>query len=171
MLQRPQPTEHDPYYGLYIDQAPEGDILTILENELETTLNLLGDLPEERAGYRYADDKWSIREVIGHLIDTEWTFTYRCLCFARRDPASLPGFDQDHWARVSNADHVPLAHLLNVFTATRRSSVAIFGSFDDEIWARSGVANEVSFSVRSMPYILAGHEIHHRKVLVERYGL
>ncbi len=168
-LQRPDPSEHDPYYGLYINQAPDGDILAIMADELTTTLDVLGDLDPARETFRYADDKWSIREVVGHLIDTEWTFAYRGLCFARTDPAALPGFDQDLWARASNAGERPLAELLATLTCARRSSLAIFRAFDDEMWRRTGVASGLSFSVRAMPYILAGHEIHHRKVLAEWY--
>ena len=168
-LRRPDPSEHDPYYGLYIDQAPDGDILARMEEGLARTLEVLGDLSAEHASFRYADGKWSICEIVGHLIDTEWTFTYRGLCFARQDPAQLPGFDQDLWARESNAHDRPLAELLADFANARRSSVSIYRSFDDARWTRQGVANGLSFSVRSMPYILAGHEIHHRKVIEERY--
>lgn len=168
-LQRPEPSEHDPYYGLYIDQAPEGDILTNLDSELTATLRLLEGLSEEHESHRYAEGKWSIREIVGHLIDTEWTFSYRGLCFARTDPAELPGFDQDLWVRASNASERPLADLLANLAAARRSSLAIFRGFNDEEWMRRGVANGVSFTVRTIPYILAGHDVHHRKVLQERY--
>ena len=166
---RPDSSEYAPYYGLYIDQAPDGDILRILEEGVGTTRALLGSLSEEQERFRYAPEKWSVREIVGHLIDTEWTFTYRGLCFARTDPAELPGFDQDLWARSSNAEETPLAQLLDIFLAARQSSLAIYRSFDSERWNRSGVANACRFSVRAMPFILAGHEIHHRKVLEERY--
>ncbi len=168
-LRRPDPREHDPYYGLYVDQAPDGDILQILDQELAATATMLGGLSEEQSQFRYAEDKWTIRELVGHLIDTEWTFAYRGLCFARTDPAELPGFDQDLWARASNAGDQPLVDLLATFASVRQSSLAIFRGFEPEVWARTGVANGCSFSVRTMPYILAGHEIHHRKVLAERY--
>ncbi len=168
-LQRPEPEEHDPYYGLYIDQAPEGDILQILSTELAETQRLLQPLSEEQERYRYAPDKWNLREIVGHLIDTEWTFAYRGLCFARADPAELPGFDQDLWARNSNAGEQSLEDLVRTFTAARMSSIAIFRAFDEPTWTRRGVANQCSFSVRSMPFILAGHERHHRKVITERY--
>lgn len=168
-LERPDPSEHAPYYRLYIDQAPEGDILSLLQEGLDQTLSTLGGLSPDQETYRYAPDKWSIREIVGHLIDTEWTFAYRGLCFARTDPASLPGFDQDLWARASIADRQPLADLLATFAQARQSSLAIFRSFDDAAWLRRGVASEVSFTVRTMPYILAGHEIHHLAVIADRY--
>lgn len=166
---RPNPHEYAPYYGLYIDQAPEGDILEILERELAATRQMLGDLPETQQRWRYAEDKWSLREIVGHLIDTEWTFAYRGLCFARTDPAELPGFDQELWARVDDADERALTELLDTFACARRSSLAIFRAFDDTTWQRRGIANGCEFSVRAMPYILAGHEIHHRKVIEQRY--
>ncbi len=166
---RPKTDEYDAYYGLYIDQAPEGDILEIMAAELAATRSLLGSLSEEQETYRYAEGKWSPREIVGHLIDCEWTFAYRGLCFARQDPAELPGFDQDLWARSSNAGEESLPTLLETFAAARQSSLAIFRAFDEETWIRRGVANGCTFSVRSMPFILAGHEIHHRKVLEERY--
>jgi len=169
MLRRPQPDEYDAYYGLYIDQAPPGEILEILAGELETTQQTLSSLSEDEERFRYAMGKWSLREIMGHLIDTEWTFAYRGLCFARTDPAELPGFDQDLWAGASQAGDQPLAVLLEAFSCARRSSLAIFRGFDAAAWKRRGVANGCEFTVRSMPYILAGHEIHHREVIGERY--
>jgi len=168
-LRRPDSEEHAPYYGLYIRQAPEGNILEIMARELEETRKLLDGLPETTETHRYAPDKWSIREIVGHLIDTEWTFTYRGLCFARADPAALPPFDQDLWARTSNAAERPLCSLLDELSALRQASLAIFRSFTDLHWSRTGVASGCPFTVRCMPYILAGHERHHRNVLVERY--
>ena len=167
--QRPETNEYASYYGLYIDQAPDGDIFTILQDELVATQSLLGDLRPDQEIFRYADGKWSLREIVGHLIDTEWTFSYRGLCFARTDPARLPGFDQDLWAGASNAADQPMHQLLETFAAARRSSLAIFRSLGEEAWMRRGIASDCEFTVRAMPYILAGHEIHHRKVIADRY--
>lgn len=167
--ERPEPTEYDSYYGLYIDQAPAGDILEILTTELEATRRLLASLTEPQEVFRYAPDKWSLREVIGHLIDTEWTFAYRGLCMARTDPAERPGFDQELWARASNAHHRPLDDLLSDLASARRASLSVYRSFTNTEWLRRGVANGCEFTVRAMPFILAGHEIHHRKVIVDRY--
>ncbi|MEM7349622.1 MAG: DinB family protein [Acidobacteriota bacterium] len=168
-LGRPLSSEYDAYYGLYIDQAPDGDILEILAAELTRTQQALVGLSAAAERFGYADDKWTVREVVGHLIDTEWTFAYRGLCFARADPAELPGFDQDAWARTSNAGRTPLPELLEAMACARRSSLAIFHGFDAATWLRRGIANGCEFTVRAMPYILAGHEIHHRRVLTERY--
>ena len=166
---RPDTSEHHEYYSQYIRQAPEGDILAIMEDEVAKTVNLLASVSEEQETYRYADNKWSLREVVGHLIDTEWTFSYRGLCFARTDPAELPGFDQELWARTSTAGNQTMRDLLALFETTRRSSLAIFRSFNEEEWLRRGIASDCPFTVRCMPFILAGHEIHHRKVIEERY--
>ncbi len=102
-MKRPQASEHHEYYGRYINKVPDGDIIRILEDQVEETLALLAGVPPGQADYRYAPDKWSIKEVVGHVIDTERTFAYRALCFARKDPAHLPSFEQDQYAEFSNA--------------------------------------------------------------------
>ncbi len=170
-MKRPQPSEYYEYYGTYINRVPEGNILQILEQENKATARLLGGIAEEHAGYRYAPDKWSIKEVVGHLIDTERVFGYRALSIARADPAELPSMEQDDWAMASNADKRTLPELTLEFVAARQSHVALFESFDSEMWGRRGIASGYEFTVRTFPYILAGHEIHHRKVLIERYGI
>lgn len=169
MIPKPDPSEHDPYFSRYIQRVPDGDILEILATELETTSRLLGAVPAEREGYRYAPGKWSVREVLGHVIDAERMFQFRALCFARGDPAHLPNFDEGDYARASNADERPLTELLDEFGAVRRSGIALFRSFTPEMWTRSGRASSYEFSVRTFPYVIAGHEIHHRGVIEERY--
>lgn len=168
-MQRPEASEYFEYYGRYIEKVPEGDILSILESELAETLDLLDGLTEERANYRYAPGKWSVKEVIGHLIDVERLFSYRALSFARNDPAPLPSMEQEDWAKFNNASQRTLSELLMEFVAARRSSIAMFRSFDDGMWERQGTASGYRFSVRTFPYIIAGHERHHRGVLQERY--
>ena len=168
-MQRPEASEYFEYYGLYIDKVPEGEILSILESELGETLNLLDGLPVERANYRYEPGKWSVKEVIGHLIDVERLFSYRALSFARNDPAPLPSMEQDDWAGFNNAAQRSLPDLLGELAAVRRASIALFRSFDDEMLARQGTASGYEFSVRTFPYIIAGHERHHRGILQDRY--
>ncbi len=168
-MQRPDPTEYGEYYGLYIDQVPEGDVIEILEQGVARTFDLLGGIPEAWETYRYQPDKWSLREVMGHVVDVERLFSYRALSIARGDPADLPSMDQDQWAAASNAGDRPLALLLIDFSCARMSSRSMFRSFADDAWDRRGVASGFEFSVRSFPYILAGHEIHHRRVLEELY--
>ena len=169
MIKRPQPDEYFEYYGRYIDKVPDGDICSILANELQVTLDLLGKVPPDREDYAYAPGKWSIKEVIGHVTDAERVFAYRALSFARRDPAHLPSMEENDWVRVSNATQRPLPELADEFAAVRRSSIALFSSFDDEMSQLRGTASGCEFSVRSIAYIIAGHEIHHRGVLEERY--
>lgn len=169
MLERPDPSEHDPYYGLYIGLVPDGDVLEILATQLADTIGLLGKVPVEKEVTGYAPGKWSVREVVGHLIDTERTFVHRALAMAREDPSALASFDQDDYAASSNAGARLLSDLSDELMAVRNSSVALFRSFTDEMWLRQGVASDVSFTVRTFPYIVAGHELHHRAILADRY--
>ena len=168
-MKRPQASEHHEYYGRYIDKVPDGDIIRILEDQVEETLALLASVPPGQADYRYAPDKWSIKEVVGHVIDTERTFAYRALCFARKDPAHLPSFEQDQYAEFSNAASRTLPDLAEELRVVRKSHVALFKSFDATSWTRRGIASGFEFSVRTLPYVIVGHEIHHRQVLEERY--
>jgi uncharacterized damage-inducible protein DinB len=166
---RPEAGEYAPYYDRYVRLVPEGPIAEVLAGEVERTLQLLGELGEARAGHRYQPDKWSVREVVAHLIDTERLFAYRMLSFARNDPAELPGMDENQWAREARAERRTLADLGGELSHLRRSHVAMVGAVDDEVGLRRGTANGVRFTVRAMPFIIAGHEIHHRRVLAERY--
>jgi uncharacterized damage-inducible protein DinB len=169
MLSRPTTDEYAEYYETYTKRVPEGAILELMDSELEATLALLASVPADRETYRYEPGKWSIREAVGHMIDTERTFAYRALWFARDVGLPLPGMEQDEWAAVSNAHERPLADLAAEFAAARRSHRAMFASFDDEAATRSGVASGVSFTVQAIAWILVGHEIHHRAILQERY--
>lgn len=169
MLQRPAPDEYDDYYGLYVRQVPDGDILEILAEQVELTGELAGRVPAELESFRYQAGKWSVREVLGHMLDVERVFTERALWFARGSAAALPGMDQDRWAQASNAGDRPLADLFAEFALTRMSALAMFRGFDEESWGRRGTASGCEFTVRSIPFISAGHEIHHRRVLEERY--
>jgi uncharacterized damage-inducible protein DinB len=169
MVRRPAADEHDAYYSLYIDQVPDGDLVRLMDAELDVALGLYAAIPPELESHRYEPGKWSVREVIGHVLDVERLFGYRALSFARRDPGHLPSMDQDQWAADSNAADRPLADLVDEWAHSRRANRAMFASFDEGILSRRGVASGFEFSVRSIGYILVGHEIHHRKVLRERY--
>ena len=169
MIQRPEPSEHFEYYRRYIDLVPDGDILSRLAEECRRTLDLLGGVAADREQYAYAPGKWSVREVIGHLVDTERLFAYRALSFARRDPTHLPSMEENDWADASNASLRSLADLADEFETVRRSSIFLFAGFDDETSVLRGTASGYEFSVRSIAYIIAGHEMHHRGVLQQRY--
>ena len=168
-MERPQPSEYNEYYGTYIGKVPRGDILELLARGIAETRDLLDDVPPEWETYRYEPGKWSVREVVAHVLDAERVFGYRALSIARADPAPLPGMDQDLWAANANAEGRPLASFLQELDHLRRSHIAMFAGFADEMWGRRGVASGFEFTVRTFPYILVGHEIHHRRVLEERY--
>jgi len=168
-LARPAVTEHAEYYGQYIDMVPDGDILETLRDQLGETLALLQGLTEEQERYRYAEGKWSLREVIGHLIDTERVFAYRGLSIARSDGVDLPGMDQDEWVPASGADARSLDDLCAEWAALRRANIHMFATMDEDTGARSGRASGFDFTVRSFPWIMAGHELWHRKLIKQDY--
>lgn len=168
-LNRPDETEYLSYYGRYISLVPDGDILSVLSRQFDDTLALLKSIPESRAAFRYAPDKWSIKEVVGHMIDTERIFAYRALRFARNDRTPLPGYEQDDYVANGSFDEYPLDDLSAEFESVRRSTLFLFKHLDEEAWMRRGVANDSEASVRALAYIIAGHELHHREVLRSRY--
>jgi uncharacterized damage-inducible protein DinB len=168
-MKRPDPSEFFEYYGHYVDLVPDGDILVTLAAQMQQTLDVLAGVGPELADYRYAPEKWSVKEVIGHVIDAERVFGYRALHFARRDPAPLPSMEQEDWARASNAAARSIRSLAGEFELVRRSHIALFKSLDDDASTLSGTASGYEFTVRTFPYLMAGHEMHHRGVLLERY--
>ena len=168
-IPRPAPGEYAPFHAGYVAMVPDGDVLATLKKQLAETLRLLSRLGEPKSRYRYAPGKWSIREVVGHLIDAERVFTYRALTFARGDKTSLPGFDENMWASVSNADSRTLKSLLEELKAMRAATLALFKSFNAEQLARIGIASGHPVSVRGLLYVTTGHERHHIKILRERY--
>ena len=170
-IPRPAPSEFAPYYQNYISQVPDGNLLSDLEQQGRETVKLLRGIDDKKSQYRYAPDKWTIREVVGHLSDTERVFIYRALTFARGDATSLPPFDENEWAKASNAGRRSLPDLIAEFEAVRTATLALFRGFGEDEFARTGKANHNPFSVRAVAYIVAGHERHHVKILRERYGV
>ena len=168
-MARAERDECDSFYWTYVDKVPEGDLLEILEHSLAETRALLGSVPRDREQHAYTDGKWTVREVVGHIIDAERLFGARAFWFARAAGGELPGMDQDDFAAVSNAGERPLAQLLEELTALRRAHLAMFAGFDEAAWARRGKASGCEFTVRALAAILAGHEIHHRAVLRDKY--
>lgn len=166
---RPAPGEFVPYFGTYIDKVPDGDVIAVLESGIGTTQKLLAPVSEERGGYRYAEGKWSLKEVLGHMSDTERIFAYRMLTFARGDAGPLPGFDENSYTPAQESDRVPLALLLDEFVAVRAATLALLKVLPPAAWERRGVASKHPLSARAAAWIIAGHEIHHRGVLRERY--
>ena len=166
---RPAADEHDAYYSTYIDKVPETDIFALLATQLAETRRVVAGLSADQETFRYAPGKWSVRDLIGHLIDTERVFGFRAATFAHGIGDELPSMDQEEWAAASNAGERPLADLLDELEAVRRSHVLMLRGLPPEAADRRGVASGYEFSVRALAYILAGHEIHHRQVLAERY--
>jgi len=171
VIERPQPSEYHEFYGTYVDAVPEGDVLEILTHAVDELPRLVSDLAEEQAGFRYEPGKWSVKEVVGHVADCELIFAYRMLRFARGDETALPGMDQDPYVENANFDGQPIAKLAEQFRRARQTTVALVTSFEGNVFDRRGIASENAISVRALAYILAGHELHHRSVLKERYGL
>lgn len=168
-MQRPRADEYGPYYRAYVERVPDGDVLETLARQGEETSRLLAAVPREREGFRYREGKWSVRELVGHLVDCERIFCVRALAFARGDRTELPGFDENEYVAQADFDRRPLASLAEELRSVRGATLAFFRSVTPQTEARRGVANGVSFTVRSVPYVLAGHELHHVGVLRERY--
>jgi hypothetical protein len=165
----PQQSEYATYYSTYTKLVPSGDVLSFMERQIIQTGELLAEFGEERGDHRYGPDKWSVKETVGHLMDVERIFAVRALAFARLDPGPLPGMEQDDYVAGANFGSRTLADLYDEYKLIRASNVILFRSFDDEVAARRGTASGVEFTVRSIPYVLAGHELHHVGILRDRY--
>ena len=167
-LPRPGPTEHAEYYQRYIDLVPDGDIVVTLREQIFRTLALLEGLTPEQQTFRYAPGKWSVREVVGHLLDTERVFAFRALAMARSD-VELPGMDQDEWASAANAHERSLADLCSEWLMLRQGNVHMFATLGEDDGARTGKASGFEFTVCTFPWIIAGHELWHRAGLERDY--
>ena len=168
-MPRPAETEYAGDVGRYISLVPEDDVLSVIERQSSETQRLISSLDEQRAMHRYAEGKWSIKEVIGHLTDSERVMGYRALCIARGETQSLPGFDQDEYMQHVNFDSWRVGDLAEAYALARRSNIVTFRNLDDEAWDRRGLANNNPITVRALAFGIAGHERHHLKVLRERY--
>jgi len=168
-MNRPLETEYAPYYGNYIAHVTEDEIVPVLRAQIDELDVLLDRVAPEQETYRYAEGKWSIREIVGHLIDGERVFGYRALCIARGETQNLPGFDQDLYMIPAPYDRVDLEDLLSEFRLVRLSNIAMFRTLDEEAWGRIGTANDSQISVRALAFIMGGHLRHHMDVLREKY--
>lgn len=166
---RPQPGETSDYFTMYTGLVPDGNIIEILRGQNAESLAMLEGISEERANHRYEVGKWSIKEVVGHLTDMEWAFTYRAMRFARGDQTPLPGLDQDVLVAGAGFENRTLSSLATEWRNQRAASTTLFESLPEEVLARTGVASDSPFSVRGLMYVIAGHELHHQRVLRERY--
>ncbi len=168
---RPRPDEYDTAFERYVSRVPESDVLPALERQPAELSSAFSSLPPGRETFRYAPGKWTIREVVGHMLDSERVFGYRALAVSRGERASLPGFDENDYARVSGHGGRTLAALLDELASLRASHVAMLRYLDDEAWGRLGTANGLPITPRALAYILVGHVRHHMAVLVDKYGV
>ncbi len=169
MKTRPEAGEYAPYYETYISLVPQGEIVSMLEAQRLQTLQLLTARSEREGNFRYAPGKWTVKEVLGHVSDSERIFAYRALRIARGDQTPLSGFEQDDYVRAAAFGERTLADLAEEFAHVRGATVALFRSMGKDAWLRRGVANKNEVSVRALAFIIAGHELHHRRILEERY--
>ncbi|MGO8731829.1 MAG: DinB family protein [Terriglobia bacterium] len=169
MIGRPQEGEAAPYYFTYINQVIGDDVLANLANPIEDSQRLFSGITEDKSLYRYAQEKWSIRQVLNHISDTERSLSFRALWFARGFETPLPSYDQNIAASGAEADGVPWAAHVEEFGRVRLSTVSLFRNMPSEAWMRTGIASGVSFTVRALAFIIAGHLTHHIMILRERY--
>lgn len=168
-MPRPNFSRMPEYFQRYVNQVPENDLMEAMKKQTPVFIKFLENIPETKWDYRYAEGKWTIKEALQHIIDTERIFSYRSLCIARKETASLPGFDENSYADNSKANQRDWNEMIEEFKAVRRSSEIMFGSFDDEQLDTSGTSNNNSIYVLALGFILVGHVNHHVTVLKERY--
>ncbi|HEY3103969.1 MAG TPA: DinB family protein [Pyrinomonadaceae bacterium] len=170
-MNRPLETEYAPAFQGYVSRVTEDDILPALRSQIDALDVLLDRVEPERETYAYAEGKWSIRELLGHLIDGERVFGYRALCIARGETQNLPGFDENAYMPNSPYASINLEDLLSEFRLVRLSNIAMLRNLDEVAWTRTGTANGAPVSVRALAYIMVGHVRHHMGVLRERYQI
>src|SRR2546421_11709339 len=168
-MSHPLETEYAPYYQGYVAQVTEDEILPALRSQIDALDLLLERVTPEHETFRYAEGKWSIRQIVGHLIDTERVFGYRALCIARGETQNLPGFDQNDYMLSAPYNRIDLEDLLSELRLVRLANIAMLRNLDEESWMRVGTANDAQVSVRALAFIMAGHVRHHMEVLRERY--
>ncbi|MES1243103.1 MAG: DinB family protein [Acidobacteriota bacterium] len=171
MIERPAASEYASFYAGYISSLPDGDILDILEKQTSELRQLAAATPADRETFRYADGKWSVREVVGHMIDGERVFSYRTLRFSRGDQTPLPGFEENQYVAASGFDRRPLASLVDELVLLRQANLGMLRALAPEAWTRTGTANNHPISVRALAFIMAGHVRHHLNILRDRYGV
>lgn len=169
MSQRPAAGEYAEFYKKYIDLISSDEIVSTLEAQRLQTLQFFAGRSERDGNFRYAPGKWAVKEVLGHVNDTERIFAYRAMRIARADQTPLAGFEQDDYVKAGGFAERALASLVEEYAAVRAATVALFRSLGEDAWSRRGVANKNEVSVRALAFITAGHELHHRRILEERY--
>jgi hypothetical protein len=169
MSMRPQQDEYHSYYERYVSLVDDSDIVHLLEKQRDTAVCIFEGLTEEQGDYRYAEGKWSLKEVFGHLADAERIMSYRLMRIARGDQTPLPGFTQNDYVAGASFERWSVAQMLEEYSAVRRATLSLVRGLADEAWSRTGVVSDNPISVRALAYIVAGHELHHLRVIKERY--
>lgn len=169
MITKPAENQYPDYYQKYTNIVPDGDILEILKSNKEKIISLLSGLTDKQAEYRYAEGKWSIKELLGHLTDTERIFAYRALRMARNDKTNIPQYDHDAYVAEAKFDNQKIADIIEHYNTVRQASISLFKSFDEDVWERIGSSGGKEFIVKCFPFIIAGHELHHLGIIKERY--
>lgn len=169
MIGRPQPDEAAPYYALYIDRINEDDVVAVLRRQLGEFTEFLGGISEKQSLYRYAPDKWSMRQLLGHVNDGERVFVFRALWFARGFQDALPSFDQNVCVAAAETEAISWAKLIEEFRTVRLATLSLFENLPDAAWSKAGIASDNHFTVRALAFIIAGHAAHHVAVLKEKY--
>ena len=169
VIARPQAGEYAPYYERYISLIQENDILATLDRQRRETVLLLSGLSEEQGDFRYAPDKWSAKQVLGHVCDSERVFAYRALRIARGDATPMEGFEQDDYVKNGPFARHSIAEVIEDYIAVRRATISLLRSLEEAAWSRRGIANKNEVTVRAIAYTIAGHEVHHRRILQEKY--
>ncbi|MEY8021916.1 DinB family protein [Muriicola sp. SD30] len=161
--------EYNPYYRAYIEALGEVDLMKTLRKQIKNYPQFLASIPEDKLNYQYAEGKWTVAEVLLHVLDSERVFQYRALRFARKDQTPLPGFDQDLYVPQSGAGNRSLDSIIEEYKAIRQSTITLYESFNEDILKRKGVASNSNMSVAALGFIICGHQRHHRNILRERY--
>jgi hypothetical protein len=169
MKKRPEKSEYAPYFSRYIQLVPEGEIKEILEQQIKDTNMVCKDMSDIQGLFKYSSNKWSIKEVLGHLTDTERILGYTLLCIARGEAVSLPRYNKDLYIQNALFQRQSIGKLMEGLVISRRSTLFLLKSIDSKDWVRRGMANGSEVTVRALAFILAGHELHHRKILKELY--
>ena len=169
IINKPKPNEYAPYFQNYINSAPEENIVKSLEDQLSESVSYYDSLNESEFDFRYAPGKWSIKEVIIHILDTERIFNYRALRFARKDTTPLPGFEQDDYINSTDWINYSIKSIIEEYELVRKHTIVLFNNMTKEMLIQSGISSGMKLSVRAIPFIIAGHERHHLNVIKSKY--
>lgn len=168
-MQRPKQGDYMPYQETYIKTVEGNDILKVLEEQLKNVPDFLNSITEEKGRYKYAEGKWTVKEVVEHITDTERIFAYRALCIARGEKQVLPGFEQDDYVKEANSNNRNLSELIEEFRKVREANLSLFKSFSEDVINKKGSVNTYQITVNAILFIIAGHANHHLKVIKEKY--